>query len=233
MRDHRRDRPARSARRRGRDDSAADGKRIAQHAVDALPGGEHLRTIELADQPRPTRRESCASSSRRRDRSDRCPSRRIRSIRSACATMPAPRPDSSLSTRSKTSTSQPARRSSERRQAARSSSRRSPGRAVWPLCAKARSRGFPSGKSCYISGQTWRNAMAMTMLDKKAERSENKRLAGGHRRRIRAREEEPQSVRRQRAGVGDRTRAGVDHPPRSPASASASTATCSTISGPR
>src|SRR5262249_53434616 len=37
-------------------------------------------------------------------------------------------------------------------------------------------------------------------------------MAGGDRDRIRAREKQPESLRRQRAGVGERSRAGVDDP---------------------
>ena len=61
--------------------------------------------------------------------------------------------------------------------------------------------------------------MALTMLDKQAEKSRQSAWPADHRRRIRAREQQSQSLRRQRAGVGDRTRAGLDHPARSPASA--------------
>src|SRR5262245_11991802 len=85
--------------------------------------------------------------------------------------MPAPRPASSLSTRSKTSTSQPARRSIS---AANSPliepptmrARRLPALRIW-----LDSHRFLSRKSCYISGQTRRNAMALTMLDKQPETS--------------------------------------------------------------
>src|SRR3982074_3002742 len=75
-------------------------KSIAQHAVDALPGGEDLRADELGrDRPRASRVLRGRVSAPRSGGS--IPSRRSLSIRSGCATMPAPRPASSLSTRSK------------------------------------------------------------------------------------------------------------------------------------
>ena len=75
--------------------------------------------------------------------------------------------------------------------------------------------------------------MALTMLDKAAEKKDNVAVAGRYRRRIRARERRirtrasaPRCCRKMNARA-----CGSSASP--PASASASTATCSIISGPR
>src|SRR5262249_1473593 len=86
-------------------------ERVPQSPVDPLPGGENLGTCDLAGQPA-GRIQDLTGRDLDPSAVGSIPSRRSVSIRSGCATMPAPRPASSLSTRSKTSTSQPARRSS-------------------------------------------------------------------------------------------------------------------------
>src|SRR5262249_15804372 len=103
------------------------------------------------------------------------PIERSVSISSGWATMPAPRPASSPSTRSYTSTAQPARRSS--------SAARSP--LMEPPTTRARRdvasfKGFvPAGsqreKTRYIgTAICWRNEMARSMVDKAAERSDER-----------------------------------------------------------
>ena len=161
------------------------------------------------------------------------PSRRSVSIRSGCATMPAPRPASSLSTRSKISTSQPARRSSS------PASRpliEPPMTSARPLPAVLNSPipPFPAARKLLYIGRKlhWRNAMALTMLDKHAESSVKTawpaEIAAEFEREKQESQPAASAMRwcRRPSGCGSGPSAS------SPASASASTATCSTISGP-
>ena len=91
-----------------------------------------------------------------------------------------------------------------------------------------------AGKSViYDASHHWRNAMAMSMTDKSATHSEKTEWPESAAAGVRTRGAEQQPLRRQRAGVGKRPRAGMDHPPQAGPAHRPSTATCSTISGPR
>ena len=62
--------------------------------------------------------------------------------------------------------------------------------------------------------------MALTMLDKTAEKKDKSRVAGRDRRRIRARSQEPESLRRLHAAVGEPSARGYGSSASPPASAS-------------
>src|SRR5262249_39814412 len=138
-------------------------ERVPQHPVDSLPGGENLGTCELAGQPAGriqdlTGRDLYAE----RGRIDSEPAQRFDQIRlrheaGAAAGGLAPAPLETIAA--------PAGAPQQQRgqQAAHGAAhdQRAPLARLF-----ARSRHFLPRKSCYISCQTWRNAMALTMLDK-------------------------------------------------------------------
>ena len=136
-------------------------KGVAQDAIEPLPGGQRLRAIDLDDGAALGIEDFPASSSRRRDRRCRCRARAWPAARSAARR---------CRRRGRTARSRPARRYRPQSRApaaagprtGRSSSRRS----RWPVFP--RSVGAAPGHALYCANKCWRNAMALTMLDKKA-----------------------------------------------------------------
>src|SRR5262249_35024767 len=139
------------------------------------------------------------------------PSRRTVSIRSGWATMPAPRPASSRSTRSNTSTSQPARRSSSAAsrpliEPPTTSARRLALRILLDPAVSCRAKWLyigPNLEECHGPDDAGQAG---------GERGEIAVVAGD-RRGIRAGKEQPQPLCRQRAGIGERSRPRVDNSP--------------------
>src|SRR6516165_9300227 len=143
-------------------------ERVPQHPVDALPGGENLGTCELAGQPA-GRIQDLTGRDLHAERGwiDAEPAQRFDQIRlrddaGAAAGELALDPLEDIDVPSGAAQQQ------RGQQAAHGAAhdQRAPLARLF-----ARSRHFLPRKSCYISCQTWRNAMALTMLDKQAETS--------------------------------------------------------------
>src|SRR5499427_1707939 len=143
-------------------------ERVPQHPVDALPGGENLGTIKLADEAtgRIQDLSGCDLHSER-GRIDSEPAQRFDQIRlrddaGAAAGELALDPLENIDVPSGAAQQQRGQQAAH----GAADDQRAPLARLF-----ARSRHFLPRKSCYISCQTWRNAMALTMLDKQAENS--------------------------------------------------------------
>jgi len=143
-------------------------ERVPQHPVDALPGGENLRTGELANEATGRIQDlSGRDLDPERGWVDSEPAQRFDQIRlrddaGATAGELALDPLENIDVPAGT----PQQQRGQQAAHGAADDQRAPLTRLF-----ARSRHFLPRKSCYISCQTWRNAMARTMLDKQAESS--------------------------------------------------------------
>ena len=149
-------------------------KRIAQDAIDTLPGGQHLRTFDGRGDSAVVIEDFACGHRQRRGRGCRGRARsRARSIRPARRCRRRGR-TSSLSTRSKISTAQPRRSSMmPAKQTAHRAANDQRAAPALPCVNPAISRYFPSRKGfLYCDNNNGRNAMALSMLDKTTDHAD-------------------------------------------------------------
>ena len=161
-------------------------ERVAQHAIDPLPGREHLRTFEVADQT------ACrVENLPRRDRdaeigridaepADAFDQVRLRDDAGAAAGQFALDPLEDID--------DPSRPAAARAPpGARSSSRQPPKRAVSSLRSRPQSRGFQVGQKLLYIEPNLEECHGPDDAGQESRAVREKGLAGGHRRRVRAR----------------------------------------------